>query len=262
MTRAGVNEEDAYDFLKKISRMSGILVEGIYTHFPSTYAEDADFTSSQVERFKRLIDRLASDGLAFALKHASNSAAVLQYSQSYFNMVRPGGMIYGLLPKQEFNNIGLKPVMSFKSKVVNVKKVKAGRTVSYGRTFTFSRDSTVAAVAVGYGHGLSRRLSNCGYLLVRGKRAPIVGMVTMDITLIDVTDIPGVSVGDEVVIFGRQGEDEISVYQVAAWCETISYEITCGIGKRVPRVYVENGEVKGIVTLVGERLPKEKTITG
>ncbi len=262
MTRAGVNEEDAYDFLNKISRMSGISVEGIYTHFPSTYAEDPEFTSSQVERFKRLIDKLASHGLVFALRHTSNSAAVIQYPQSYFNMIRPGGMIYGLLPKQEFNNIGLKPVMSFKSKVVNVKRVKAGRTVSYGRTYRFSRDSAVAAVAVGYGHGLSRRLSNCGYLLVRGKRAPIVGMVTMDITLIDVTDIPGVSVGDEVVIFGRQGEDEISVYQVAAWCETISYEITCSIGKRVPRVYVENGEVKGIVTLVGERLPKEKTITG
>ncbi|MGQ9604300.1 MAG: alanine racemase [bacterium] len=262
MTRAGVNEEDAYDFLRKISMISGITVEGIYTHFPSTYLEDADFTSSQVKRFEQLIDRLESDGLVFPLRHASNSAAVIQYPQSYFNMVRPGGMIYGMLPREEFNSIGLKPVMSLKSKVVNVKDVKAGRTVSYGRTFRFSRDSRLAAVAVGYGHGLSRRLSNSGYMLVRGRHAPIVGTVTMDITLIDVTDIPGVTVGDEVVIFGRQGEDEITVYQIAEWCETISYEVTCSIGKRVPRVYVENGQVKGIVTLVGERLPKEKTITG
>lgn len=261
MTRAGINEEDAYAFLKQVSRMSGIAIEGVYTHFPSTYLEDAEFTSSQVERFAKLIDRLACDGLFFPLRHASNSAAVIQYPHSYFNMVRPGGMIYGLLPKREFNSIGLKPVMSFKSRVVNVKDVKAGRTVSYGRTYRFTRDSKVAAVAVGYGHGLSRQLSNCGYLLVRGKRAPIVGAVTMDITLIDVTDIPGVSVGDEVVIFGRQGEEELSVYQIAEWCGTISYDVTCGIGKRVPRVYVENGEVKGIVTLVGERLPKEKTIT-
>jgi alanine racemase len=167
-------------------------------------------------------------------------------------------MIYGMFPSPGMNGVGLEPVMSFKSRVVNVKDVSKGKSVSYGRTYRFDRDSRVAAVAAGYGHGLTRSLSNNGYLLVRGMRAPIVGMVTMDMTLIDVSDIPGVAVGDEVVIFGKQGQNEITVYEVAERCNTISYEITCGIGKRVPRVYVAEGRVTGIVTLVGERLPKAR----
>jgi len=257
MTRAGVNEDEAVDFVSELVRLSGIEVEGIYTHFPSTYAEDPEFTASQVARFRSLIERLAAEGFSFPLRHAANSAAITQFPDSHFNLVRPGGMIYGMFPQPGFNGIGLKPVMSFKSRIVNVKRVKKGTGVSYGRTYHFDRDSTVAAVAAGYGHGLSRALSNKGYLLVRGRRAPIVGMVTMDVTLIDVTAIPKVAVGDEVVIFGHQGDASISVYEVAEWCGTISYEVTCGIGKRVPRVYIENGRVTGIVTLVGERLPKE-----
>jgi len=148
-------------------------------------------------------------------------------------------------------------VMSFKSRVVNVKQVRKGKTVSYGRTHRFDRDAKVAAVAAGYGHGLTRSMSNNGELLVRGMRAPIVGMVTMDVTMIDVSHIPEVNVGDEVIIFGKQGSQAISVYEVAKRCGTISYEVTCGIGKRVPRVYVENGTVTGIVTLVGEWLSKQ-----
>jgi alanine racemase len=167
-------------------------------------------------------------------------------------------MIYGMFPRSDMNGIGFEPVMSFKSRIVNVKNVGAGRTVSYGRTYRFERDARVAAVAAGYGHGLARALSNNGNLLVRGALAPIVGMVTMDVTLIDVSAIPGVAVGDEVVIFGRQGASEISVYEVAERCGTISYDVTCGIGKRVPRVYIGDGRVISIVTLVGERLPKQK----
>jgi alanine racemase len=189
--------------------------------------------------------------------HTANSAAITQYKGSHFNMVRPGGMIYGMFPAKDMNGVGLEPVMSFKSRVVNVKEVGKGKSVSYGRTRRLERDSRVAAVAAGYGHGLIRSLSNNGDLLVRGQRAPIIGRVTMDVTLIDVTDIPRVAVGDEVVIFGRQGESEITVYEVAERCNTISYEITCGIGKRVPRVYIEGGRVTGIVTLIGERLPRE-----
>ncbi len=258
MTRAGVNEDEAIAFIHELSRLGNLGIEGIYTHFPSTYVDDPEFTESQVKRFASLLDKLSAQGIEFPLRHTANSAAITQYPDSHFNMVRPGGMIYGMFPRPDFNGGGLKPVMSFKSRVVNVKRVRKGTSVSYGRTYTFDRDATVAAVAAGYGHGLSRALSNRGYLLVRGKRAPIVGMVTMDVTLIDVTGIPDVTVGDEVVIFGRQGDAEISVYEVADWCGTISYEVTCGIGKRVPRVYIENGRITGIVTLVGERLPKER----
>ena len=257
MTRGGVNEEEACDFLRTLSSLRGIKVEGVYTHFPSTYGDDAEFTESQIKAFQGIIETLKAEGIEFPMIHTANSAAITQHKGSHFNMVRPGGMIYGMFPAKDMNGVGLERVMSFKSRVVNVKQVARGKSVSYGMTRLLERDSRVAAVAAGYGHGLTRSLSNNGDLLVRGKRAPIIGRVTMDVTLIDVTDIPQVAVGDEVVIFGRQGESEITVYEVAERCNTISYEITCGIGKRVPRVYVEGGRVTGIVTLIGERLPRE-----
>jgi alanine racemase len=257
MTRGGVNQEEAVQFVTALSRLPGLEVEGLYTHFPSTYEDEADFTGGQIAAFKEIVDSLVREGVEVPLLHTANSAAITQYADSYFNMVRPGGIIYGMFPRKEMNGLGLEPVMSFKSRVVNVKDVAEGKTVSYGRTHCLKRDSRIAAVAAGYGHGLTRSLSNKGDLLVRGARAPIVGMVTMDVTLLDVTDIPQVSVGDEVVIFGRQGEAEISVYEVAERCGTIAYEVTCGIGKRVPRVYIEKGHVTGIVTLIGERLPRE-----
>jgi alanine racemase len=257
MTRGGVNEEDACDFLTALSKLPGLMTEGVYTHFPGTYREDSEFAEHQIETFHSIIDKLGHQGIVFPLRHAANSAAVTQYPASHINMVRPGGMIYGMFPRGDINGIGFEAVMSFKSRVVNVKKVRKGKTVSYGRTHRLERDAKVAAVAAGYGHGLSRLMSNNGDLLVRGVRAPIVGMVTMDVTMIDVSHIPQVNVGDEVIIFGKQGSEEISVYEVADRCGTISYEITCGIGKRVPRVYVEHGTVTGIVTLVGEWLSKQ-----
>lgn len=257
MTRGGVNEEDACEFLTALSKLDGLMTEGVYTHFPGTYREDGEFAERQVKAFQNIIDVLGRKGVVFPLRHAANSAAVTQYPASHINMVRPGGMIYGMFPREDINGIGFEAVMSFKSRVVNVKQIRKGKTVSYGRTYHSERDAKVAAVAAGYGHGLSRLMSNNGDLLVRGVRAPIVGMVTMDVTMIDVSHIPQVNVGDEVIIFGKQGSEEISVYEVADRCGTISYEITCGIGKRVPRVYVENGTVTGIVTLVGEWLSKQ-----
>jgi alanine racemase len=257
MTRGGVNEEDACEFLTAISKLKGLVIEGIYTHFPGTYREDRKFCEHQVKAFQAIIEDLGKRGIVFPLRHTANSAAVAQYPDSHINMVRPGGMIYGMFPHEDMNGIGFEPVMSFKSRVVNVKQVHKGKTVSYGRTFRFQRDARVAAVAAGYGHGLSRLMSSNGDLLVRGVRAPIVGRVTMDVTMIDVTRIPQASVGDEVIIFGKQGNEQISVYEVAERSGTISYEITCGIGKRVPRVYIENGTVTGIVTLVGEWLSKQ-----
>jgi alanine racemase len=257
MGRGGVNEEEACSFLADLARLKGLAVEGVYTHFPSTYREDREFCESQVRAFQTIIDTLGTQGIVFPLRHTANSAAVAQYPASHINMVRPGGMVYGMFPQEEMNGIGFEPVMSFKSRVVNVKQVAKGKSVSYGRTYRFDHDAKVAAVAAGYGHGISRLMSNNGDLLVRGVRAPIVGRVTMDVTMIDVSRIPQVSVGDEVIIFGRQGNEHISVYEVAERSGTISYEITCGIGKRVPRVYIENGTVTGIVTLVGEWLSRQ-----
>ncbi len=257
MTRGGVNQGEAVEFVKALCGLPGLTVEGLYTHFPSTYGEEADFTAGQVKAFQGIVGALKREGIEIPLLHTANSAAITQFAGSYFNMVRPGGIVYGMFPQQDMNGLGLEPVMAFKSRVVNVKRVGKWQTVSYGRTHRLERDSILAAVAAGYGHGLTRSLSNNGDLLVRGTRAPIVGRVTMDVTLLDVTEVPGVSVGDEVVIFGRQGGSEITVYEVADRCNTIAYEITCGIGKRVPRVYIEDGRITGIVTLIGERLPRE-----
>ena len=260
MGRGGVNEEDACAFLGALARLQGLAVEGVYTHFPGTYHEDREFCEQQVRAFQSIIDALGSQGIVFPLRHTANSAAVAQYPASHINMVRPGGMVYGMFPHEDMNGIGFQPVMSFKSRVVNVKQMRRGKSVSYGRTYKFDHDAKVAAVAAGYGHGISRLMSSNGYLLVRGVRAPIVGRVTMDVTMIDVTNIPQASVGDEVIIFGKQGNEQISVYEVAERSGTISYEITCGIGKRVPRVYIENGTVTGIVTLVGEWLSRQGTL--
>jgi len=257
MARGGVNEEEACEFLAALANLKGLKTEGVYTHFPGTYLDERDFSEHQIRAFQSIIDTLGKQGIVFPLRHAANSAAVAQYPESHINMVRPGGMIYGMFPREDMNGIGFEPVMSFKSRVLNVKQVRRGKTISYGRTHRLEKDSKIAAVAVGYGHGMSRLMSNNSDLLVRGVRAPIVGMVTMDVTMIDVSQIPQVNVGDEVIIFGKQGGEEISIYEVARRSGTISYEITCGIGKRVPRVYLENGTVTGIVTLVGEWLSKQ-----
>ena len=257
MTRGGVNAEDAYEFLKTVTGLASIEVEGVYTHFPATYSEDHDFTVGQVETFMQLLDTLSAEGITFPLVHTANSAAIVEYGESHLNMVRPGGMIYGIFPREGIDGKGIEPVMSLKSRVVNVKVARAGSTVSYGRTHKLEKDTRVASVAVGYGHGLSRALSDRGSFLVRGRRLPIIGRVTMDVTLIDASAVD-VEVGDEVVIFGKQGESKISVYEVATACGTIPYEVTCSIGKRVPRVYVEDGKILGAMTLIGERLPRQQ----
>ena len=257
MTRGGVNAGEAYDFLKRACNLPAVEVEGVYTHFPATYSEDREFTVGQVEAFKAILDRLRAEGITFPLVHTANSAAIVEFGKSHLNMVRPGGMIYGMFPHEGIDGKGIRPVMSLKSRVVNVKVARAGSTVSYGRTHRLDKDARIASVAVGYGHGLSRALSDRGGFLVRGKRVPIVGRVTMDVTLIDASSVD-VEVGDEVVIFGKQGDSEISVYEVATACQTIPYEVTCGIGKRVPRVYIEDGKILGAMTLIGERLPRQQ----
>jgi alanine racemase len=257
MTRGGVNAEDAFEFLKAVTALPSIEVEGVYTHFPVTYSEDREFTVGQVRAFTGLLDRLSAEGVTFPLVHTANSAAIVEYGESHLNMVRPGGMIYGMFARKGVDGRGIRPVMSLKSRVVNVKVARAGSTVSYGRTHKLHKDTRVASVAVGYGHGLSRALSDRGSFLVRGERLPIIGRVTMDVTLIDASSV-NVEVGDEVVIFGKQAESEISVYEVARACRTIPYEVTCSIGKRVPRVYIEDGKILGAMTLIGERLPRHQ----
>ena len=255
MGRSGILLEEAVPFVSAVAKLPEICLEGVYTHFPSS-DEDAGFTEGQVSEFLQLLATLERKGVEVPLRHAANSGGVLavrQSAQRPFNMVRPGLMVYGLTPSGE-RDASLRPVMSFKSRLAQIRELPAGHPVSYGRTWAAPEDMRMGVVPVGYGHGYSWRLSNRGEVLVRGRRAPVVGRVTMDVTLVDLREVPEAEVGDEVVLFGRQGDAEMSVDEVADAVGTINYEIICGIGKRVTRVYVQSGETIGLRTLTERRV--------
>jgi alanine racemase len=263
MGRTGLDYDSAYATLKELASLPSIVMEGIYTHFPDAENEDVGFAQGQLEKFGSLLSRLKEDGIAFELVHAANSAGILNVPQSFFNMVRPGLMIYGLRPAGErASACKVMPVMSFKSCIVQLRRVSSGSFISYGRTYRVSRDSLIGVVPVGYGHGYSWSLSNAGQMLVSGKRVPVVGRVTMDLTMLDVSDVPGVKEGDEVVLFGRQGAEEITADEVARNAGTVSYEILCSIGKRVVRTFIRNKRPAKVITLVGERKEVEPTEGG
>jgi len=241
MGRIGVRYDEAARLVKNIAQLPCLAVEGIFTHF-AVAGTDEVFTNLQLERFNSVISRLDGMGIHIPLRHAANSAAVLGLPISYFNMVRPGLMIYGLYPSGSPREIQLKPALSLKTRVVYLKGVPAGWSISYGRTYITQGPTMVATLAIGYGHGYSRRLSNGGEALIRGARAPIVGTICMDQCLCNVTHIPGVSVGDEAVLIGRQGDEEITTDEVAQRAGTISYEILCAINAKVPRIYKQQVE--------------------
>jgi alanine racemase len=261
MGRSGVDVDQALPFVLAVSKLPGISLQGVFTHFPAS-DEDPGFTRRQVRDFVGFLERLERKGVLVPLRHAANSGAVLSVRESLespLNMVRPGLMVYGLWPSthsrdsQEADRLDLLPVMGFKSRIAQVRELPAGHPVSYAMTYRTPKAMRVAVVPVGYGHGYSWRLSNTGQVLVRGRRAPVIGRVTMDVTLIDVDDIDEAAVGDEVVLFGSQGDASISVDEVAELVGTINYEIICGIGKRVTRVYLRSGRAIGMRTLTERR---------
>jgi alanine racemase len=188
--------------------------------------------------FKQVIDRLAAENFRPRLIHFANSAATITLPAAYFDMVRPGIMLYGVYPSPPMaGQITLKPVLSWKTKILQLKRVPSGTSISYGQTFVTERESLIATLPIGYADGYARLLSNRGEVLVRGQRAKVAGRVCMDLTMIDVTDIRNVQQGDEVVLLGRQGGAEISADEMAAWANTISYEILTSISARVPRIH-------------------------
>lgn len=234
----------------QISNLPGIIIEGLFSHFASADEADRDYTYVQYERFESIIQELNRIGILIPVKHIANSATIIQYPIFDLDMVRPGIILYGLYPSDEAdkNVIDLKPAMEFKAKIVMVKEVDEGTPVSYGRTFVTSRKSRIATIPIGYADGYSRLLSNRGRVLIHGHYAPVVGRVCMDQCMVDITDIPeDVRTGDEAVIFGKQGNREITVDEVAALSQTINYEVVCLIGKRVPRVYLKGGKVVNVV---------------
>jgi alanine racemase len=252
MGRTGVRDDEAEMFLAQATALPGLRLASVYTHFPDADADDLSFAHEQVVRFRAVLDRLARRGIRPPRVHAANSAGTVNLDEALFDWVRVGLVAYGHRPPRCEATIPVAPVMAFKSRIVQLRRHPAGTPISYGRTFVTRRDSCVGVVAVGYGHGYSWLLSNRGHMLVRGRRVPILGRVTMDLTMVDVTDLPDAEVGDEVVLFGDQGEATLSIEEVAEGSATLAYEIMCTIGKRVTRIYVRGGRPVKLTSLVGE----------
>lgn len=253
MGRIGVHEDEAAPFLAQVCALPRLRLASLYTHFPDADAADASYTQAQVERFLAVITRLESAGIQAPIVHAANSAGTVNFGAARLDCVRLGLIAYGVHPPHDRSQPAVEPVMSLRSRVVQVRDLPAGTSVSYARTFVTTRPTRMAVVPVGYGHGYSWLLSNRGEMLVAGRRVPILGRVTMDLTMVDVTDAPDVAVGDEVVLFGEQRGARITVEEVAAWSETLPYEVMCTIGKRVTRLYRRAGRAVRMTTLVGER---------
>lgn len=236
MGRIGVTPEAGVSFIETISRLPGIIVEGLMTHFADADLRDKQFAAAQMDRFESLLRALEAKGVDVPLRHAANSAAVLEYDRALLTMVRPGLMLYGYNPLESGVAADLRPVLSLRTRIAFLKKVPAGVPISYGRTFVTKRESLIATIPIGYADGFSRGLSNKGEALVRGKRVPVAGRVCMDMTMLDVTDVPEVAAGDEVVLIGSSGTERITADDIAAKTGTIAYEVLCGIGGRVPRI--------------------------
>jgi alanine racemase len=237
MGRLGVPLNLWPDFLKEVKRLSKIEIEGLLSHF-SMMDEEKGFTQNQWRAFQRAVTIAQEIGISYQYLHMASSAALTTFPGYSGNLVRPGIMLYGSYPSPTFQNlISLKPVMTLKTRVHFLKSVPPKTRISYGGTFTTERESLIATLPIGYADGYSRLLSNCGEVLIHGKRAPIVGKVCMDFIMADVTDIPHVAVGDEVILMGRQGKEQITAEEIAEKINSISYEVLCLIGKRVPRVY-------------------------
>lgn len=231
---------DAAQFLAALQTMPGLQVEGIYTHMAAADEKDRRYTERQLGIFKRLLGILEEKGLCPPLKHAANSAAAMLYPSAWLDMVRLGISMYGHYPSNEVAwPLDLKPLLTLKSSIAFLKEVPAGTAISYGCTYTTMERASIATIPLGYADGYNRLLSNRGCVLVGRQRAPVVGRVCMDQFLVRVDAISDVKAGDEVVLLGRQGEEEITAEDIAALLGTINYEVLCAISARVPRVYHE-----------------------
>lgn len=243
MGRLGLLPAEMDDFLDGFASCRNLDLDGVYTHFPVADC-DTRFTREQLEVFAVLLDKVRKRGYAAQRVHVANSAALLNHCCSTYEIVRPGITIYGLYGSPMVSReINLEEVVSLKAKVIHAKNAPAGTSVSYGREFIALRDTTIVTIAAGYADGVPFRLAKKGDVLIRGRRYPIVGRVTMDMTMADIGESNDISVGDIAVVFGKSGREHISVTEVAEKSGTIEHEVICGIGPRVPRVYLRDGQV-------------------
>ena len=237
--------EDAVDSICRISKMKNVCMEGIFTHFAKADETDKAFTEKQIKDFLKMTEKLKEQNVVFQYEHCANSAAIIDVPDANFDLVRAGISIYGLYPSEEVlkQNVKLKPALALKSHVAYVKGIEAGVPISYGGTFVSEKQMTIATIPVGYADGYPRNLSNVGYVLIRGKKAPIIGRVCMDQFMVDVTDIDGVCFGDTVTLIGKDGNEEITVEDLSTLSGRFNYEFICDLGKRIPRVFVRDGKI-------------------
>lgn len=256
MGRIGIFSHDILRFIKKIRTLKNVEIEGIFTHFSVADEKDKTYTEEQFKKFMEVLTLLEKEEIKIPIKHVGNSATLLDLPHMWLNLVRPGISIYGLYPSTEVQKtVKLIPAHSFKTRIVFLKELSAGECISYGRIYTTSqRRTVVASLPVGYADGYNRLLSNQGEVLVREKRVPIIGRVCMDQCMIDVTHLPQVEIGDEVVLWGRQEQEEITVEEIADKIKTINYEVVhMPDKKRVPKLFVKDGKPWKIKTMLGEK---------
>ncbi len=257
MGRIGIFPNRVLDFVKKIKALKNIEIEGVFTHFSVADEKDKTYTEIQFKKFMEVLNILEKEGIEIPIKHVGNSATLLDLPHMWLDLIRPGISIYGLYPSKEVQKIiKLIPAHSFKTRIVFLKELPAGECISYGRTYkTKKKRTVVASLPVGYADGYNRHLSNQGEVLVRGRRFPVIGRICMDQTMIDVTNLPQVEIGDEVVLWGRQGQEEITVEEIAEKIGTINYEIVhMPDKKRVPKLFIKNKKPYKIKSMLGERL--------
>ena len=238
MGRLGLRQDELVALFRSYKFPSSLRLEGLMTHLADADGSDSDSTQEQISRFNTALNVVLESGFQVPLIHVSNSGGAVRFPSTHFSLVRPGIMLYGYhtLPGT-VEAPDLRPVLSLKTCIAQLRTIQPGGTVSYNRTFTAKCLTRIAVLPIGYAGGLSRHLSNRGYVLIRGQRAPIAGLVCMDMVMVDVTAIAGAAVGDEVVLIGRQGNEHITARDLAEWTDTIPYEVLCAIGPRVPRLY-------------------------
>jgi alanine racemase len=240
MGRLGFFPDEAADAIATIAAMPGLVLDGVYSHFSKADEADPAYTYQQFERFKRVLDEVAARGIDIPIKHISNSPSILRFPEMHLDLVRPGIILHGLSPSDDVQvPTDFRPVLTLKTMVAAVKTLPPGSPVSYGGTYVTPAYERIAVIPIGYADGFRRKPVNWGEVLVRGRRAPIVGRVCMDQCMINVTHIPGVKMGDEVVLIGSQGDDQIQAEEVALKLGTNNYEVTSMVMARVPRVYQE-----------------------
>ena len=245
MSRIGVRpDEGSVQTVKTMAELPNVEMEGIFTHFSKADMKGRDNTLEQIRKFRNFADMLKKNRIEFKIHHCSNSAGIVQYKEANMDMVRAGITLYGLWPSDEVRRdiIDLKPLLALKSHIVYIKYIEPGEAVSYGGTYTAVSRRRVATIPVGYGDGYPRSLSNKGYVIIRGKKAPILGRVCMDQFMVDVTDIKDAAEGDEVTLIGKDGNEELSMELMGDLSGRFNYELACDLGRRIPRIYIKDGK--------------------